>query len=489
MRRPLGSTAKKIISRRTARLAAWHLVGVCFLALSIFGASVAQAVDWQAGAAAVKITPERLLWMSGYGSRDHPAEGTSIDLWAKALVLQDSEGSRGVIVSLDLVGIDRDFSSAVCAAIADKYKLERRQIALCSSHTHSGPVVGRVLMTMYSLDDAQRQMIHDYTADLETKLVALVGQAIEKLAPARIAWGSGRSTIAVNRRNNKEPDVPRLREEGRLNGPVDYDVPVLSVRHLDGRLAAILFGYACHSTVLPFYQWSGDYPGFAQIELEKSHPGAVALFFAGCGADQNPLPRRSVEIAQEYGKSLAGSVDAALAGVMTPVDGRLDTRYAEIRLALDKLPTRDDLLEQVESTDKFVVQRARALLKQVDGGKSLSQTYPYPVQLWRVGPQLQWITLGGEVVVDYALRLKQELGPAHTWVAAYTNDVMAYIPSLRVLKEGGYEGGGAMVYYGLPTAWAPAVEESIVKAVRDLANVGERRGGHRPIGRSPPVGQ
>ena len=61
-------------------------------------------------------------------------------------------------------------------------------------------------------------------------------------------------------------------------------------------------------------------------------------------------------------------------------------------------------------------------------GKPLSQTYPYPVQLWRVGPELQWITLGGEVVVDYSLRLKKELGPA-TWVAGYTNDVMAYIPS------------------------------------------------------------
>jgi len=465
--------------RSVFRLAA-ALVALCCL-----GLSHASAADWQAGTATVKITPERLMWMSGYGSRDHPAEGTSIDLWAKALVLQDPDGRRGAIVTLDLVGIDRDLSTAVCAGIAEKFKLERRQIALCCSHTHSGPVVGRNLMTMYSLDDTQRQLIADYTADLETKLVALVGQAIEKLAPARLAWGSGRSTIAVNRRNNKEPDVPRLRDQGLLVGPVDYDVPVLSVRHLDGQLAAVLFGYACHATVLPFYQWSGDYPGFAQIELEKSHPGAVALFFAGCAADQNPLPRRAVEIAQDYGKSLARSVDAALAGVMTPVEGGLDMRYAEIPVSLDKLPTRDDLVKQGESTDKFVVRRANALLKQIDGGKPLSQTYPYPVQLWRIGPELQWITLGGEVVVDYALRLKRELGPTRTWVAAYTNDVMAYIPSLRVLKEGGYEGGGAMVYYGLPTIWSPAVEETIVKAVHEIVNqgVGERRDVSPPVGK------
>ena len=65
------------------------------------------------------------------------------------------------------------------------------------------------------------------------------------------------------------------------------------------------------------------------------------------------------------------------------------------------------------------------------------------------------------MVVDYALRLKRELGP-RTWAMGYANDVMAYIPSKRVLLEGGYEGGGAMVYYGLPTVWSAEVEEKIM---------------------------
>ncbi len=134
------------------------------------------SAEWRAGAARVKITPARPIWMSGYSSRDHAAEGTSIDLWAKALVLEDPRGERAVLVTLDLIGVDRDFSWAVCTAIGEKYKLERRQIALCSSHTHSGPVVGRTLLTMFFLDDVQRQLVADYTADLESKLVTLVGQ-------------------------------------------------------------------------------------------------------------------------------------------------------------------------------------------------------------------------------------------------------------------------------------------------------------------------
>lgn len=427
------------------------------------------AQDWQAGVAKVKITPKKLMWMSGYGGRDHPAEGTLHDLWAKALVLQDPKGERAVVLTMDLVGIDRELSHAVCAALKEKHQLERRQIFLNCSHTHTGPVVHTNLSSMYFYDAAQEKLVEEYAVDLQQNLINVVGDALKEVAPARLAWGNGHATFAVNRRTNKEPDVPRLRAEGLLKGPVDHDVPVLSVTRPDGKLAAVLFGYACHTTVLSFYQWSGDYAGFTQIELEKSHPGAVAMFFAGCGADQNPLPRRTVELAEAYGRALAEAVDAVLARNMNTISGRLSTAYREIAAPLAPLPTREQIEQDTKAKDKFIASRARMLLKQIDGGKPLSPTYPYPVQFWRLGSELQLVTLGGEVVVDFSLRIKKELGPSKTWVAGYSNDVMAYIPSLRVLKEGGYEGGGAMIYYGLPTVWGPEIEESIVKGVHQLA--------------------
>ena len=92
------------------------------------------------------------------------------------------------------------------------------------------------------------------------------------------------------------------------------------------------------------------------------------------------------------------------------------------------------------------------------------------MQVWRLGGGVLWIALGGEVVIDYNLRLKKELaGDAAIWIAGYANDVMAYIPSARVLKEGGYEADSSMVYYGFSTRWAPAVEELIVAKVKELA--------------------
>jgi Neutral/alkaline non-lysosomal ceramidase, N-terminal len=423
---------------------------------------------WKAGAAKVRITPAKLMWMSGYASRTRPAEGTLHDLWAKALVLENSGGQRCALVTLDLVGIPRALSVEVCTDLEKKYNLPRRAIWLSVSHTHTGPVVRSNLAPMYALDAEQQKRITDYALALHANIVSAVGKAIEALAPAEVSWSNGTAGFAVNRRNNKEKDVPELRKASMLKGPIDHQVPVLAVRDPKGKLKAVVFGYACHATVLSFYQWSGDYPGFTQIELEKNHPGAVALFWAGCGGDQNPLPRRTVTLAEKYGKELATAVDAVLGKPMKPITPGLVMAYREINLPFADLPSRDQLIQDTMSRNKYIAARARLLLEEIKTKGSLRGTYPYPVEAWQLGNGPTLVTLGGEVVVDYALRIKKELGPENTWVAGYSNDVMAYIPSLRVLKEGGYEGGGSMVYYGLPTVWSPRVEEMIVKAVHDV---------------------
>jgi hypothetical protein len=439
--------------------AAWLAAWACALA------DPADAADaWRAGAAKANITPPSLMWMAGYGGRDHVAEGKLTDLWAKALVLEDPAGNRAALITLDLVGIDRPLSQAICSQLQTKYRLKREQVAINCSHTHTGPVVARNLRPMhyFLLTDEQKKQVDEYATLLEEKVVATVGQAIENLTVSQISWGSGKATFAVNRRNNKEATVAEMRDVGKLVGPFDHDVPVLAVRDKDGKLTAVAFGYACHATVLSFYRWSGDYPGFAQMAVEEMHPGSVALFWQGCGADQNPLPRRTVEMAQQYGRRLASAVEDVLSAPMTPVAGSLMTTYAEIEAPLGTLPTRDQLVADAISTDRFVAARAKALLEDIDAGQPLKQSYPYPVQSWKIGQDAQWLFLGGEVVVDYAVRLKSELNGTRTWIAGYSNDVMAYIPSRRVLMEGGYEGGGAMVIYGLPTIWAPQIEEVIV---------------------------
>lgn len=423
---------------------------------------------WKAGAAKVAITPNDTMWMAGYASRTHPADGKLTELWAKAILLEDHAGSRGVILTLDLVGIDRELSQNICNSLAEKYGFQREQIAICCSHTHSGPVVGRNLGPLHylRLDKSQQQSVDDWTTTFQKQAVSVVGEAIAGLAPSHLTWGSGKTTLAVNRRANPPATAPLSRTQEKLVGPSDYDVPVLAVRDTEQKLTAVLFGYACHATTLSGYQWSGDYPGFAQIDLEAEHPGCVALFFAGCGADQNPLPRGPDQLAKHYGRRLATAVDTVvLTTEMHPVEGTLETSYEEINLPLGTLPTREEIQLNTQSENPYEVARAKMLIEQIDGGTPLSPTYPFPVSVWSIGKDIHFVTLGGEVVVDYANRLKSELAGKQTWVAGYSNDVMAYIPSRRVLGEGGYEGGGAMVYYGLPTVWSPKIENDIVNEV------------------------
>jgi hypothetical protein len=449
------------IERRKLR----HGLALLAGALAVAAGSTSEAAGWMAGTGRVAITPRESMWMAGYAARTKTSEGVLHDLWAKALVLEDPAGARVVIVTLDLCGIGSTLSNLVRDAIQEAHRVDRTHVVLACSHTHSGPVVRDNLITMYGLDAEQTRRVETYSLELRKSIASAVGQAMGSLEPAELAWATGCADFAVNRRTNKEADVPALRERLALQGPTDHDVPVLSVRAFGGRIRAVVFGYACHCTVLSAYQLSGDYAGFAQLRLEEAFPGAQAMFVAGCGADQNPLPRRSVEHAESYGKQLAGSVEAVLGGPMRPVSGALAASYEELELSFAGLPTRAQIEAEARSSDVLLAGRAKSLLSRIEADGKLPPTYPYPVQVWRLGDDLTWILLGGEVVVDYSLRLKRNLGSSHTWVSSYCNDVMAYIPSVRVLKEGGYEGATSMIAYGLPSAWSDRVEDDIIQAV------------------------
>ena len=263
----------------------------------LFAAPMETLAGWRAGTAKVAITPRQPMWMSGYAARTRPSEGAVHDLWAKALAIRDPSGRTVLLITLDVVGIDREVSNRIRSTLERSHGLGRDRIVLACSHTHCGPVVGTNLLTMYRIDDAERRRIAEYTKWLEDTVVKVAAEAVGHLREARLSWDNGRCDFAVNRRANREADVPGLRERMALQGPVDHDVPVLRVSGPDGSLLSVVFGYACHCTVLDFNKFCGDYAGFAQVEIEARHPGATAMFVAGCGADQNPIPRRSLELA------------------------------------------------------------------------------------------------------------------------------------------------------------------------------------------------
>jgi neutral ceramidase len=436
---------------------------------SVAGATTGSAL-LPAGFGRAVITPEQPMWMAGYSSRDRPAEGVLTDLFVKAMALGEPPV---VLVTLDLIGIDRDTSGRIMRRLEERYGLPRERVALNASHTHSGPLFGKTAPSLRAETATDIDVRNTYTSRLEDRILESVGAALADRRPAQVSWGRGTCSVAVNRRENKEVEVSAIRAAGRpLRGPVDHDVPVLAIHDpTDGAIRAAVFGYACHATVVGSYLWCGDYPGFACLEWERRHPDATAMFWSGCGGDQNPLPRKTVDLAQAYGSRLADAVDAVLdTGALTPLSGRVTAQAVEVSLELDEIPDRSAWERVLENGDRFEQLRARSMIARLDRDGHLENRYSaYPVQVWNLGESgPRWVFLGGEVVVDYAVRLKAEYGQHSTWVAGYSNDVMAYIPSRRVLREGGYEGARSMIYYDLPAPWAPSIENTILRTVRSL---------------------
>ena len=263
--------------------------------------SVTINAGFNAGVARKVITPDTPIWLSGYANRTKPSTEILHDLWAKALVVEENKDIRIIIVTIDIIGLSHELSENIAKRVIDKYGIDRSQLLFNASHTHSGPVIWPSLNAMFELGTDDLQALIRYNRKLADDIVDVIEMAIIDLKPADLYIGHGSADFAINRRNPADKGVVIGVND---KGPVDHDVPVLKVAAPDGKIRAILFGYACHNTTLDVYQVSGDYAGFAQIELEKANQGVTAMYIAGCGADQNPNPRRSVEFAMQHGKTL-----------------------------------------------------------------------------------------------------------------------------------------------------------------------------------------
>jgi neutral ceramidase len=424
-----------------------------------FLCAISSFAAWQAGASRVDITPSQPIWMAGYAARTHPSEGVRQHIFVKALALKDEAGAVTVLVTSDLLGFPGEVSAPIFSRVQQQFGLTRERVVLNSSHDHSAPVVGHMLSPAYPYGEADRKVIDAFTTKLEDQVVEAIAAAIHKLAPAELSFEQGLAGVAVNRRRVGHREYP---------GPVEQDVPVLAVRAPDNTLLAIVFGYACHNTVLDDYQINGDWAGYAQAELEKKYPSALAMFVQDCGADANPLPRRSVELAEHYGETIAAAVDQVLRAKMRPVQGPLTAAFLSVDLPFQKPPSREELESRTHAQNSLEQRHARLMLQILDRDGKLPDHHSYPIQVWQFGKDMTFIALGGEVVVDYSLRFKRKYGFDTLWVAGYSNDVFAYIPSRRVLEEGGYEGGGAMIAYGQPAPFTSEVEDIVAQGVDSL---------------------
>jgi len=425
------------------------------------------------GAAKVDITPSYPVRLSGFGFRRQESEGVTHSIWAKAVAIGTEGGSPAILVTVDNLGVPDYMVCDLTKRLKTKAGIDPTRVAVCSTHTHTAPMLAGVAPTLFGepIPPDHQTHIEQYTKELADHLEQVALAAIVDRARSRLEWGLGSVGFAINRRAMRGNRVVGIGVNPK--GPVDHDMPLLVVKSPAGKVRAIYASYACHCVTLSNNKIGGDWAGFAQLAIEKKWPGAVSLISIGCGADINPssgVTGDKVEVAAEQGQQIATEVKRLIDTGLQPLGGKLVCRLDRIDLAFDTLPTRTEWQRRADlPKDNFynrsVAYHAKIQLERLNRGEALQTHISYPIQTWAFGNQMAMVFLPGEVVVDYSLRLKRELGAKQLWVNGYSNDVPCYIPSERILKEGGYEGGDAMRYFDRPTKFKPGLERQIIDVV------------------------
>jgi hypothetical protein len=426
---------------------------------------------FQIGVSKIDVTPGDPIRLTGYGGRRLESEGVEQKLWAKALAIGSDTEGPALLMTLDNCGIAEETYQELVRRLK-KANIKQERLAISCSHTHSGPCTAHWAPNIFSQDipAAHQATIDRYTRELIDKLEQVALAALKDRRAGKLSWSQGRVEFARNRRVLQTSGVQFGQNAA---GPVDHALPVLLATDPAGKIRALVANYACHCTTLggEFNKVCGDWAGYAQEYLERDHPGAIALVTIGCGADANPYPRGGADgglaLAKQHGEELAAEMKRLLTQNFTPLNSRLTARLKEIELPFAPHFTREQWEERARK-DGIVGYHARKNLARLDRGEKLPTKLYYPVATWNFGDDLALVFLAGEVVVDYALRLKQEFDASRLWITGYANYVPCYIPSRRILGEGGYEAEDSLWYYDRPARISTNAEDLIIRTVHGL---------------------
>ena len=416
------------------------------------------------GIAQTDITPTTSVWLTGYGDRDRKSEGVYQALRAGAVYLRD-DSEEILLLTADHIGYDSTYAALAKAAIGVATGLTPRQIILTATHTHCGP-----FFTPWCMPG---EIEHAYARRLQDQLVQLALQARHKAQAGQLRFSRTGCAFGVSRR------LPNGRGGVHFapnpEGPMDRDFDTLWFGAADGSPLGTLTIFGCHPTSLGGYLIGGDYPGFLCRAVEEQ-TRAPALFATGCAGNIRPwfkdkndgFGRPTYDELATAGAELGAQVLKSQNDAR-PVEPALQVVGTFHALPYADLPSRDELADRAQSDGNPLLRRwAGAMLKLAEAG-GLPAACPHEIQLLQLGPDLNAVFLGGEVLAEIGLHIKEVLGPENTITTAYSNGLIAYIPGEATYDLGGYEVDGSHPYFLRPAPFAKDVESRIVARVQKLA--------------------
>lgn len=408
------------------------------LVLACLAGTICHGQEGYFGTAKVNINPLTPIMLSGYVGRAGMPEATGVqlDIFTQAVAF-GTGAETSLLLTVDCTGLPARVIDPLRGKLATDLGIAQERIVVSCSHSHSCPCVSGYATNIFGspLSPARQQHVDEYTAKLVEWMEEAAVEALDNRTPGHeMSWATGSVGFAQNRRGE---------------GVVDHDLPVMLVRDSLGEVSAVLASYASHAVTLNAGDnlVSGDWPGYARQAIETLYPGAAAMIMIGAAADSNPSGMGSTASAQAHGQTVANEVQRLVDGeLMTPVSQRISAFHTEIELERATSLTPGDPVSAMLASSPSSTQ--------------------YGVTSWTFGNDLAMVFMEGEVVADYSLRLKAELGDK-IWVNGYSNDVQGYIPSERILYAGGYEADSSNYYYANPGRFAHGLEDKIIGAVHE----------------------
>jgi putative membrane-bound dehydrogenase-like protein len=417
--------------------------------------------------------------LSGYSARKTESEGIADSLFVRALVLWPGDSPPLAIVSVDCIGIPGAMTNRIAKVALERWGIRRARLVLSATHSHSAPHIDGFASNLFSHvpTDDQRSSVQRYSERVEETIVKAIERAMKEPKHVRLRFGTGKAPLAVNR---------RVLEKGRWkgfgnqsDGIVDHRIGIVAIEDLSGKLEAVLYNYACHATSIhpKHNQVSGDWPGLSSAILDETL-NTVSFPIIGCAGDMGPRQTGEYNDAKANAVTIAKGVEDALKEQLQVIDQEPRTEFGYAGLPSEH-PTREQLKTWLEGPDVHYQRYAKELLATWERRGVLPETYPAPVRTWTFGDQLTWVFLGGEVVLQYQLRLDREVPAENVWVSSYCDDAFGYVASEKMRSEGGYEVDYSMVYYMLPGRWQTGTEDLLVRRVLEIRQGSDKE--HLPL--------
>lgn len=399
--------------------------------------------------AKLSITPPAGMnpYMAGYGSQGDPRVVTADQphaqpLYARCTILWD-DGSPNGIVTLDILGIPPAVHQALRPKLVALSNWASSDLVLTATHTHNGPVVGRVLDPWIAYGISSLDRVDTYTNWLQDQVVQVVKNALAATRTSvTLDYQVASATFSANREG-----LP-------YNETV---VPLLTARRSNGTAAAVLFSYGCHPVSAGGQErWDGDWPAGACAAIESSG-STFAQFLPGPAGDQNPSGLAGWNLRDQLSTAMGNTVSAAAKTAGRVLTGPISSALTTVSLPLDISNTAANLaavraayvtrMANPLGLPAWYMRHAQSMISRIDAG-ALATSISNPLQVWTIGggTPLKLVFLGGEIVSGYAVYFRGLYGGASgIFLGGYANEVDCYVPSDALLPPlsvyGSYAGG------------------------------------------------